>query len=99
MRKCMSFLAVVVVSGALLGAVAAMNCGFSVSVGRCVIEDNGSCLLILDDCPVVRSRKGAGKNPWMKLETGDQLLVDKIKGEGRELGWGQNENSSHFTCM
>ena len=99
MKRYMPLLAVLLVSGALFGAVAAMNRGFSVSVGRCMIEDHGSCLLILDDCPVVRSRKGAGKNPWMKLETGGQLLVDKIKGEGRELGWGQNENSSHFTCM
>lgn len=75
MKRYMPILAVLLVSGALFGAVAAMNRGFSVSVGRCMIEDHGSCLLILDDCPVVRSRKGAGKNPWMKLETGDQLLV------------------------
>lgn len=75
MKRYMPLLAVLVVSGALFGAVAAMNRGFSVRAGRCVIADNGSCLLILDDCPVVRSRKGAGKNPWMKLETGDQLLV------------------------
>lgn len=69
MKRYMPLLAVLVVSGVLFGAVAAMNRGFSVSVGHCVIADHGNCLLILDDCPVVRSRKGAGKNPWMKLET------------------------------
>lgn len=74
MKKYMPLLAVFMVSAALLGAVAAMNQEFSVSAGRCVIAENGSYLLILDDCPVVLPRKGAGENPWIKLETGDTPL-------------------------
>lgn len=75
MKRWMSLLAVILGGTALFSALFAMNQSFSVRVGRCVMENTGSCFLVLDDAPVVMSEKGIGKNPWMRLESGEELLV------------------------
>lgn len=63
---------VLVVCVCLLWFAAANSLG--VSVGRCLVAQNGSVLLIKDNSPIVLSKQGS-ENMFNGLQTGDKILV------------------------
>lgn len=65
--------------GLILGCLAALGFfllrGVGVTVGRCLITDNGACLLVVDNSPIVLSHQGTDEAPYASLQTGDKLFV------------------------
>lgn len=49
--------------------------GFGASVGRCLVSDNGSYMLIRGNSPIVMSDRSNQKDLFTKLQTGDKILV------------------------
>ena len=45
------------------------------TVGYCIVTDNGSRILVLDNSPVVLSNRTFDKNALYKYDTGDKLLI------------------------
>lgn len=63
----------VVLLGVLVTAFLAVN-SLSVSIGPCLVADNGSVLLIRENSPIVLSLQGGAEFP-VGLSDGDRLLV------------------------
>ncbi|MBQ8812930.1 MAG: hypothetical protein IJZ85_00310 [Lachnospiraceae bacterium] len=49
--------------------------GNGITVGRCLVADNGSYLLIAGDSPINMSARGGNTEMFDKMETGDKILV------------------------
>lgn len=67
-------LAVVLVLLVLCIGVMAVN-SLSFRVGRCIKAENGSCMLLMDNSPVVLSNHTLSTRPFEDYRTGDLLLV------------------------
>lgn len=61
------------VTAACIGVMAANSMSFR--VGRCIKAENGSCLLLMDNSPVVLSNHTLFDRPFEDYRTGDVLLV------------------------
>ena len=49
--------------------------GNGITVGRCLVADNGSYLLITENSPIRMSARGGNTAMFDRLETGDRILV------------------------
>ena len=49
--------------------------GFGFSVGRCLVADNGSYMLIAGNSPIVMSNRTGNENLFANLETGDKIFL------------------------
>lgn len=61
------------VTVACIGVMAANSMSFR--LGRCIKAENGSCLLLMDNSPVVLSNHTPLDRPFDRYKTGDVLLV------------------------
>ena len=60
----------------LLVCVGVMACNsLSFRAGRCIKAENGSCMLLMDNSPVVLSNHTLSSHPFSNYQTGDLLLV------------------------
>ena len=57
----------------LVGVMACNNLSFR--AGRCIKAANGSCMLLMDNSPVVLSNHTLSAHPFSDYRTGDLLLV------------------------
>ena len=49
--------------------------GVSFTKGRCIRAENGSCMIVMENSPVVMKNSTNHKNPFRKYSTGDSLLI------------------------
>lgn len=57
----------------LVGVMACNSLSFR--AGRCIKAENGSCMLLMDNSPVVLSNHTLSTHPFSNYHTGDLLLV------------------------
>lgn len=62
-------LTVVIVVGVML------HQGRGLTIGRCLVAENGSYMLIDENSPIVMSDRSSGKDLFFGLSTGDKILV------------------------
>lgn len=60
---------------AVIGIGILLQGGYGITVGRCLVTDSGSYMLIDDNSPIVMSDRSNGQKLFLSLETGDQILV------------------------
>lgn len=49
--------------------------GRGLTIGRCLVAENGSYMLIDENSPIVMSDRSSGKDLFSGLSTGDKILV------------------------
>ena len=90
--------AVLLLAGAVLWG--ASRRSLSLSVGHCLVGDNGSCMLVVDNSPIQLSDRTKNVPLPGGLSTGDKILVlhDGVAESYPARTGTQSVNSASSTC-